>query len=255
LSSKPPVWPEGVGRQILATVDSTNDEAARLAASGRRNPCWILALEQTRGRGRRGRAWIAPPGNFSATLLMFPTEPPAQVALRSFVAALALHDALVAVTGRSAGLGLKWPNDVLLNGGKLAGILLESGSAAGGVSHLSVGIAVNLLAAPAQDQLEPGAVPPVSLLSQTGVRVRPEAFLEALAPRFARYEQQFVTCGFAPIRSAWLARAARLGETITARCGQESLSGRFETLDERGALVLHTAQGRRRISAGEVFFQ
>ena len=195
-----------------------------------------------------------PEGNFAATLVMRPREAPEVVALRSFVASLALYDAFVAATGRAEPFALKWPNDVLLNGGKVAGILLESVGAGSGVAHLVIGIGVNLVAAPGADQVEAGAVRPVSLLSETGARVTPEEFLDLLAVAYAKAEAQFVTYGFAAIRSAWLARAARLGERIVARTGTESIEGTFETVDETGALVLKTATGRRAIPAAEVFF-
>ena len=240
-------WPEGVGRIVLAQVDSTLTHAARIGPE-LAGPTWILALHQTAGRGRRGRDWVDPVGNFAATLVMRPAGGPELAALRSFIAALALYEAVVAVTGRSSGLALKWPNDVLLNGGKLAGILLES---AGG-GPLSIGIGVNLLNVP--DVVEEGAVRPVSLLSETGAQVTPEEFLDALVPAFSRYETQFSTYGFAPIRAAWLARAARLGEVITARTGTEEHVGTFETVDETGALILRTSQGLRAIPAGEVYF-
>jgi len=246
-------WPGGYGRSILAWVDSTNAEAARRAAT-LAGPEWILALEQTAARGRRGRPWANPPGNFAATLAMRPSEAPDRVALRSFVAALALYDALAAATGRAGGLALKWPNDVLLNGGKLAGILLESAGAGAGLSHFAIGIGVNLATAPDATDVEPGALRPVSLLSQTGVEIGPEAFLDLLAPAYARHEAQFVTYGFAPIRAAWLARAAKLGETIVARTARDTLEGRFETVDDAGNLVLVTARGRTAIAAAEVFF-
>ena len=246
-------WPEGYGRRVLASVDSTNAEAARLAP-GLRGPEWILALEQTAARGRRGRAWVNPVGNFAATLVMRPNESPDKVALRSFVASLALYDALVAATGRAEGISLKWPNDVLLNGGKLAGILLESAGAGRGLSHFAIGIGVNLGSAPARAEVEEGALRPVSLLSETGVMIGPEEFLGLLAPAYAHLETQFVTYGFAPIRRAWLDRAARLGEAITARTARDSHEGTFETVDEAGNLVLMTSKGRQAIAAAEVFF-
>jgi BirA family biotin operon repressor/biotin-[acetyl-CoA-carboxylase] ligase len=246
-------WPEGVGRRVLQSVDSTMAEGARIAPS-LASAEWVLALEQTAGHGRRGRAWTSPQGNFFASLVMRPDGPPAAAALRSFVAALALREAFVAATGRDASFKLKWPNDVLLNGGKVAGILLESVGAGQGVSHLIIGIGVNLVAAPGADQVEPGAVPPVSLLSETGTRISPEAFLDLLAPAFARLEEQFSTYGFAPIRTAWLNEAARLGETITARTTSETITGRFETIDEAGNLILTTAKGRRVIPAADIFF-
>lgn len=246
-------WPAGYGRAVLDTVDSTLDEARRCAAS-MPGPGWILALQQTAARGRRGRVWAMPAGNFAATLLMRPPERPGQAGLRSFVAALAVYDAVHAVTGRAEGLALKWPNDVLLNGGKLAGILLEAVGQGAALDHLAIGIGVNLVAAPGAREVEEGALRPVSLLSETGISVQPEEFLDALAPAYARYETQFTTYGFEPIRAAWLARAAKRGEIITARLAQTEHSGRFTDLDADGQLVLDTAQGRIAIPAGDVFF-
>lgn len=247
-------WPEGYGRRVLAEVDSTNAEAARIAPE-LLAPEWILGLRQTKGRGRRGRAWVDPAGNFAATLVMRPAESPDQVALRSFVAALALYEAFVAVTGRSEGFALKWPNDVLLNGGKVAGILLESAGFAGGaVSHIAIGIGVNLAHAPDTGAVEAQATRPVSLLSETGASVDPESFLETLAAAYARWEAQFATYGFEPIRVAWLARAARIGEVMTARTTREETTGTFETVDSAGNLVLKTAKGRVAIAAADIFF-
>lgn len=246
-------WPQGYGRRVLDQVDSTNAEAARIAGD-LPGPEWIMALHQTAARGRRGRAWVNPEGNFAASLVMRPEGGPDQMALRSFVASLALYDACVAVTGRSTGLTLKWPNDVLLNGGKLAGILLESASSAAGLAHFTIGIGVNLVAAPDAAQVEQGAVRPVSLLSETGINVTPEEFLDALAPAYARYETQFTQMGFAPIRTAWLDRAARLGEVITARTSRDTITGTFETVDAAGNLVLSTPQQRHAIPAAEIFF-
>ena len=169
-------------------------------------------------------------------------------------ASLALFDAVVEATGRPTGVTLKWPNDVLLNGGKLAGILLESAGQAGQAVHLAIGFGVNLVAVPETGALEPEALAPVSLMSATGADVDPEVFLSLLAPAYARYETQFTTFGFSPIRDAWLDRAARLGEEITARTMGETLTGRFETVDAVGNLVLSTPDGRRAIPAADVFF-
>jgi BirA family biotin operon repressor/biotin-[acetyl-CoA-carboxylase] ligase len=241
-------WPEGVGRRNFATLDSTMDEAARQAPS-LAGPTWILAHEQTGARGRRGRVWRQPPGNFAATLVYRPKGGIETRALRSFVAALALKDALVAATGRANLFTLKWPNDVLLNGAKVAGILLESRDEA-----LSVGIGVNLAAPPAPDQLEAGALPAVSLVGETGVSVPPEEFLDLLAPAYAAREAALATYGFGPIRTAWLADAANLGRPITARTGTETITGTFDTVDETGMLVLKTPEATRRIAAADIFF-
>ena len=247
----PAGWPDGTARIVLAEVDSTLNEAARRIDS-LRGPTWIMALNQTAARGRRGRDWRHPAGNFAATLVLPGPLPPATAALRSFVASLALYDAFAAATGRPGSFALKWPNDVLLNGGKVAGMLLETIGPRG--DALSIGIGVNLAQAPGADQVEQGALRPVSLLSETGVSVSPADFLDLLAPAYARHEAQFSTYGFAPIRAAWLARAARLGEQITARLPAEEVTGRFDTVDEQGQLVLSTPQGPRRIAAADVFF-
>lgn len=212
-------------------------------------PMWILALEQTAARGRRGRAWATPRGNFAGTLVMRRTEAPGVAALRSFVTSLALYRTFVAVTGLPDVFALKWPNDVLLNGGKVAGILLESTG-----EHLVIGIGVNLAHAPAPDQVEAGALRPMSLARDLKVDVDPEVFLDRLAVEYADLEDQFTTHGFAPIRRAWLDHAARLGEVITARTMRDETNGTFEDVDEVGNLILQTSKGRVAITAADVFF-
>lgn len=212
-------------------------------------PAWILAIEQTAARGRRGRAWSTPRGNFAGTLIMRRTGSPADAALRSFVASLALREAFVAVTGQEAAFALKWPNDVLLNGGKVAGILLETVG-----ENLVIGIGVNLAHAPTPEQVEQGAVTPVSVLGETGLSVAPATFLDALASTYARMEDQFTTYGFAPIRTAWLSHAARIGEVVTARTMRDETIGVFEDVDASGNLILNTAKGRVAITAADVYF-
>lgn len=233
----------------MASVDSTLSEAARIAHD-LAGPEWILALQQTAARGRRGRSWAMPAGNFAATLVLPLREPPGQAALRSFVMSLALREACVAVSGREGAFALKWPNDVLLKGGKVAGILLES---LGG-SHLALGVGVNLATAPKASDVEPDALRPVALRSELGVDVTPNAFLDLLAQAYARHEDQFRTFGFAPIRTAWLQHAAKLGEVIIARTMRETYEGTFADVDANGQLVLETAKGRVTIPAGDVYF-
>ncbi|WP_343069746.1 biotin--[acetyl-CoA-carboxylase] ligase [Paracoccus amoyensis] len=249
----PTGWPEGVARHILERVDSTNAEAMRLAPhlSG---PAWVLAHRQEAGRGRRGRAWTDPPGNFAASLVMRPEGGAGDAARLSFVAALALHQALIRLCGPHLNIALKWPNDVLLNGGKLSGILLESAGAGGQVATLVIGIGVNLSQAPDVGQVEAGATRPVSLKGETGLTITPEEFLDALAIAFDDWHRQMRTYGFAPIRQAWLARAAKLGETITARTGTVETTGVFEGIDETGALILMTPRGKQAIPAADIYF-
>jgi BirA family biotin operon repressor/biotin-[acetyl-CoA-carboxylase] ligase len=232
----------------MDSVGSTLSEALRMAPA-LAGPTWLMAHEQTAARGRRGRAWATPRGNFAGTLVLPMADPPQVAALRSFVAALALFDAFVTVTGKPADFALKWPNDVLLQGGKVAGILLESAG-----PHLIIGIGVNLIAAPDAAEVEAGATRPVSLSSALGITVRPEDFLTALAGAYAPLETQFVAHGFAPLRRAWLDRAARLGEVITARTMRDEWRGTFEDVDADGNLILRTAKGPLAIAAADVYF-
>lgn len=218
-------------------------------------PCWILTHDQTAGRGRRGRGWAMPKGNFAATLVTRPKGGIEAAAQLSFVAALALYDAFQRACGPSARLSIKWPNDVLLNGGKVAGILLETSATRAEAPVVAVGIGVNLAAAPEAAAVEAGAFPPVSVFGETGLTVLPEDFLDLLAPAFAEWQAQFDTFGFEPLRRAWLARAARLGQRIVARTMLDETEGVFEGIDHEGALILAASGGRVTIPAADVFFR
>ncbi len=230
---------------MLDTVDSTLDEARRRGGPG---PTWILATMQSAARGRRGRPWRMAAGDFAATLILPVPGGPQAMALRSFVAALALHDALTAACG-PLDLTLKWPNDVLLSGGKLAGILLE----VLGPGTLAVGIGVNLVSAPDAAEVEPGALRPAALPeAHASAALAPETLLDRLAPAFARWEAVLSTEGFAAVRAAWLGRAAGLGGPVRARTGGEDLRGRFEGIDAAGHLILATAGGRRHLPAADI---
>jgi len=244
-------WPQGYDRVVYDTIDSTNSEARRRLNTAL-GPCWILAHEQTAGIGRRGRMWSTQAGNFAATLLQPMNIPLNQAALQSFTAALALRDAFIAVGGNADDFNLKWPNDVLLKGGKVAGILLETMGK--GPSHLCIGIGVNLAHAPSTTALEATATPPKSLIGDAQLHVTAEQFLAALAAAFDARQMQFQQGGFDAIRRDWLKHAVKLGEQIIARTISEEIQGRFETVDETGALVLHTDKGLRYITAAEIFF-
>ena len=240
-----------MGRIVLDEVDSTMAEAARRAATLDR-PTWIMAYRQTAARGRRGRTWENPEGNFAATFVYRPGGNPASAALRSFMAANALFEALAMKIDRDR-LSLKWPNDVLLNGGKVAGILLESTGRAGGqVDWLAIGIGVNLVDVPRD--VRHASFPPVSLAGEGGEACDVHEMLSMLASNMATEERIFAELGFGPIRENWLKKAARLGEVITARTAREEITGRFETVDEAGQLVLDTPKGRVTIPAADVYF-
>ncbi|MYA87663.1 MAG: biotin--[acetyl-CoA-carboxylase] ligase [Boseongicola sp. SB0662_bin_57] len=224
-------------------------EAVRRARDLER-PTWIMARHQTAARGRRGRTWQNPPGNFAATLIWQPYATPAEAALRTFTASNALCVALAGKVPEER-LSLKWPNDVLLSGGKVAGILLESSGAAERLYWLAVGFGVNLVEAPTG--LHDTAVPP-ACLRDAGIDFAAEDLLARLAGAMAEGEALLDREGFGPVRDAWLSRAARLGETLTARTGTEEITGIFETVDEVGRLVLRTSTGQVVIPAGDVFF-
>jgi BirA family transcriptional regulator, biotin operon repressor / biotin---[acetyl-CoA-carboxylase] ligase len=242
-------WPQGTALKHFDEIDSTNEEARRLAHAGERGPVWIVADRQTAGRGRRGRVWDSPTGNLAATLLIVPDKPPAICAQLSFVAAIAAADA-VARFAPSAEIKVKWPNDVLANGRKIAGILLESASGGGDPYFLAIGVGVNLAHFPPDTEF-----PAVSLAALGATVPSPLEALTQLAAHFAKWYEIWAADGFAPIRDAWLARAAGLGQRIRARLSHEEASGVFEGIDQTGALMLREISGKTRsISAGEVFF-
>lgn len=225
-------------------------EAARRAPTLDR-PTWIMALKQTAARGRRGRTWENPRGNFAATYVMRPDGNPASAALRSFMAANALFEALAMKIDRDC-LAVKWPNDVLLNGGKVAGILLEATGQGGRVDWLSIGIGVNLVDVPRG--VTDRAFPPVSLSGEGGEPCGRHELLSMLASNIETEERLYREMGFGPIRENWLENAAKLGETITARTARDDITGIFETVDEAGQLVLTTPKGRVTIPAADIYF-
>ena len=245
-----PRMPSGYAVASFDDIDSTNEEARRRALGGERGPLWITARRQTAGRGRRGRAWESPDGNLMATLLIAPGVPAPEAAGLSFVAALAVHDLIAAYAPRAV-VRVKWPNDVLIDGKKAAGILLESGSEAGvGVlPWLAVGIGVNLAHAPE------GTPFPATFVGAHGPAPTPSEALAELAEAWETRFRVWRVSGFAAIREAWLAVAAGLGQDIEVRLPGETLTGRFETLMPDGALSLLLPSGvRRAVTAGEVFF-
>jgi len=245
-------WPAGVDRVVLEETTSTMDEARRLAAQVA-GPTWIMARRQTAAHGRRGRPWASPEGNFAATLLLRPDLDPGRAALHSFLAANALRLTLAMCVAPDR-LALKWPNDVLLDGAKVAGILLESGGRAGRVDWLAVGIGVNLQQAPDPGTLDPGAVSPISVAGAGGSPHSLDDMLFWLASHYADQMRLFAEQGFDPIRRLWLRHAARLGKQVTARLPNATRSGTFETVDEDGYLVLTTPTGQERIAAADIFF-
>lgn len=244
-------WPEGYRREIVEEIGSTNEELRRRAAEGDPGRIWLSARRQVSGRGRRGRVWEAPAGNLSASLLLRPEMPPSAAALYSFVACLAVADMLMALAPK-AEVSLKWPNDALLNRRKAAGVLLETEGGPEAVKWLVIGVGVNLAAAPEID--DPDAWEPTSVAAECGEAPDPDLALDLLADAFDRHARRYEAEGFAPIREAWLARAARLGQKVTARLPTGSITGLFVDVDDEGEIILDTADGMQRIAAADIHF-
>jgi BirA family biotin operon repressor/biotin-[acetyl-CoA-carboxylase] ligase len=244
-----PRLPQSYRLASFDSIRSTNDEAKRLARSGASEGTVVWALEQTAGRGRRGRVWVSPRGNLYTSLILRPDCPAGRAAELGFVTALALGDALRAKLPAAEGLSYKWPNDVLMHGRKLTGILLESETgAAGELAFVVIGIGVNLASSPREVEF-----PATSAAEEGFDPPSPAALLEEFTKHFHSWLERWRMAGFAPVRTAWLAGAASLGELIRVRLETGTLCGRFVDIDHEGALLLETAEERRRISAGEIF--
>lgn len=231
-------------------LDSTNAEARRRAEAGETGPVWITAARQTAGRGRRGRGWSTGAGNLAATLLTTTDLPPAEAAQLSFVAALAAADLAETCLGPGAAR-LKWPNDVLVFGGKAVGILVESGTRADGRLWMAVGVGVNLAHSPTDVDR------PATAFAEhmAAAAPSPAEALEVLASRFETWRRLWTSQGFAPIATAWTARAHGLGARCEARLPNRTVVGLAEGLDPDGALRLRLDDGAvERITAGDVFF-
>ncbi len=246
-------FPQRIGKSPLvafAELGSTNAEALARASHGERGPLWIVAELQTAGRGRRGRAWVSEPGNLHASLLLTDIAPAASTPEICFVAALALHDAVLDCCAglAPARLTLKWPNDLLLDGGKLAGILVEGHTAANGTTSV-VGFGVNC-----RNHPQGTALKAIDLFA-AGFAVEPMAILAVLdgsmMRRIAEWDRGR---NFAAIRAAWLMRATGLGSAIEVKLSDRTIGGTFEAIDTDGCLVLLRPDGvRETIRAGDIF--
>ena len=233
----------------LGTVDSTNEEARRRALDGEPGGLLIWAEAQAAGRGRLGRSWSSPQGNLYCSLLLRPEMPVATAALLSFVSGVAAAEAVAAgLPDNAAAVTCKWPNDVLVAGAKIAGILLESRTGAtGNLDWIVVGTGINIASHPVL------AAYPATSMREHGGKADVGRTLEMYAGRLAHWLDVYRVEGFAPVRAAWLARAEGLGRTLQVRSGESVIAGIFESVDAGGALILKTAEGRHAITAGEVF--
>lgn len=239
--------PEGFVLCHLAQVGSTNDEVRRRAEAGAAPGLVVMADQQTRGRGRHGRGWMSPAGNLYASVLLPANGPLMASAQLSFVAGLALADALGHHAPEGTSIRLKWPNDVLIGRAKVAGILLESIGANRGVI---IGTGVNIASYPADTPY-----PATSLDAHGFAAITPHALLGAYLSTLDHWFRQWCANGFAPLRTAWCARSLGLGEEIRLRLEREDLLGRFVDVTATGSLLLDLgAGGQREIAAGDVFY-
>ncbi len=232
-------------------IGSTNSEAMARARSGEGGPMWFVTTEQTAGRGRRHRAWIAPRGNLAASVLETVDVAPSIAATLGFAAGLALEAALRGVAGPAlARFSLKWPNDVLVGQAKLSGILLEAQALTSGRLAVVVGMGTNVVAAPE------GMPIPATSLKALGLQVTAEALFAALSDSWAECRAIWDQGrGFGEIRRRWLALAAGLGQPVAVHTGTATVSGIFDTIDETGCMIVRTSSGNSvPVAAGDVHF-
>jgi BirA family transcriptional regulator, biotin operon repressor / biotin---[acetyl-CoA-carboxylase] ligase len=228
------------------TTTSTNDDAKTAAQAGAKDNSVYVSETQTGGRGRRGRSWASPAGNLYASLLIRPQCDQTTAGLYSFAIAMAIYDALKELGCKD--ISLKWPNDVLLSGKKISGILLESDGAAW-CGWLVIGFGVNVMHCPDV------AMYPTTSLHEQNCIVDLDALLNKILDKFSVWRECLAKTGFEPLRQAWLAVAAGQGQEIIARLPGRSVTGRFQTIDSQGYLCMLGADGMTyKIAAGDVYF-
>jgi BirA family biotin operon repressor/biotin-[acetyl-CoA-carboxylase] ligase len=223
------------------SIGSTNDEALRLARGGTAHGTVVHADEQIAGRGRLARRWQSPPGNLYVSIVLRLNLPAARCAEIGFVAALAVADAVETLLPNQLRTTLKWPNDVLLRGGKISGILLENIDDA-----LIVGIGINVLRAPGDVAYK------VTTIVDSGGLATVDGTRASLLTALARWLEIWQRDGFPPIRAAWLARAHPPGTPVRLTLSDRLIEGRFADLAPDGSLILETDDGRKQFAAGDV---
>ena len=243
--------PKGWQQTHVAETGSTNADALIAARAGDPGQHWFSAGRQVSGKGRQGRQWVSEAGNLYATALLVDPAPVSHLATLPFVAALALHAAIANLDGMARhDLRLKWPNDLLLNGAKVSGILLEVDHLRNGYPAVAIGFGVNLAHHP-----DP-ALYAATDLNSLGIEIEPMAMLVRLAAEFDAVLTAWDRGQkFPAIRHEWLRHARGIGEPIRVNLPGRSVDGTFADIDMDGCLVLVHKDGRQeRISAGDVFF-
>jgi BirA family biotin operon repressor/biotin-[acetyl-CoA-carboxylase] ligase len=232
----------------FVTLNSTNAEALSRVREGERGPLWLATPQQTAGHGRRQRAWISPPGNLACSVIETVEADHGRAATLGFAAGLALETALRRVSNDAASFQLKWPNDVLADDKKLAGILIEAEPVSGGLAAV-VGMGVNVVAAPE------GTPYLATSLNALGIATDAETLFAALSDAWAEWFAVWDHGrGFGAIREEWFTRAAGLGAPVEIRNGEHVIQGLFETIDEAGCLVVSQNGQSTKVAAGDVYF-
>jgi BirA family transcriptional regulator, biotin operon repressor / biotin---[acetyl-CoA-carboxylase] ligase len=234
--------------QHHALLDSTNEVAKRLAAQGCVHGTVVWADEQTAGHGRGGRPWQSLPGNLLFSVVMRPLVPAFRAAELGFLSAVVTAECVAELLPRGDGVGLKWPNDVQIDGAKVAGILPEAQGTHEALGWVVLGIGLNVAHAPVNTPYS------TTSLHTHGAMVTPERALQAFLEHLAGWLTRWESDGFSAVRTAWLARSAGLGSEVTVNLGGARVRGIFQGLDADGAMILGTADGQRRITAGDVAF-
>lgn len=239
----------GTAYEVYDSIGSTNTEALKRAREGWRDPVWISALEQTSGRGRRGREWASSRGNLFASRLICDPPQRDRISELPLVGAVALSETLEALTGSIGLIKLKWPNDLLLGGAKLSGILVEAESLPGDRLSVVCGFGVNCAVHPN------GGLYPCTDLAAAGYQVRADVLFQRLMSVFDEALIQWAAPGgFETTRRAWLSRAAHVGQQVNVRNGAVECTGRFHDLDAAGQLILKRDDGGlETVSSGDVF--
>lgn len=241
--------PSGYELVTHDSVTSTNDALRALADEGAPEGTLLTSKSQSAGRGRYGRRWQSPEGNLYLSVLLRPDCPPMQALQLGFVAGVALGDTIAAIVPAGLAVQHKWPNDILIDDHKLAGILLESGTTGSAMlDWLVIGMGVNVASAPADTAF------PATALADHGCARDPGDLVAPIAHALSHWIERWRTDGFAHIRAAWYERAYRRGQSVQVRFEDGAKSGRFVGLDDDGAMLLQTAGGaRERLSYGAVF--
>ena len=240
---------------FLPSVDSTNEEAKRRIKQIV-EPTWIITDKQTEGKGRHGKVWYDGKGNFTGSLVFFPKTNPAKFFLYGFFIGVALHDTIKLISDKPLDLFLKWPNDIILEGRKLSGILIESQKILNKNQFvLILGVGVNLNAAPKIDKNQSG-YDTICLADGLGYEVDEKVFFHSLKTKIASLEKAIKNEGIEKIVDYWLKRTYEIGAQLEIKDYKgERFTGRFAGIDTTGGLLISRGNKITKVYSGDVFFE